>query len=142
MVTKYSYLESCKYLNYVIKSVYKQFPKTCNCCGKYFENFNDFIENTYISNYTGDNNVQILKHLRYEDVIAYRNCRCHSTMVIRCILEEHEKKEFLNAVKNDVTKFKLDEKEILKILRNIILKKTMKRRLIRATREDIQPSLI
>ncbi len=63
-------------------------------------------------------------------------------MVIRCILDEHKKEKFLNAVKNDMIKFKLDENEILNVLRNIVLTKALRKRITRAAHEDIQPSLL
>ena len=136
----YSSSESSKYIDNIIQSVNNQFPKTCNCCGKKYLNFSDFIRNTYIADHIKNNNMQIINFPDYDDIIAFRNCSCHSTMVIKCILEKYEKKLFFDALKKDSIRFKLDEKEIMQHLKSLIFKVVKTNNSIRSTYEDTQSS--
>jgi hypothetical protein len=138
----YSGLKSIKFIRLVFLSVNKQFPKVCKCCGKRFNDFEDFIENTYISEHTENHNIQFIQHYDYKEVIAFRNCSCNSTMTIKCILEEFGKNKFFEAIKYDSLKLGISEIEVVELLRKQVLETLKRAKIIRKYHKDIQPSVL
>lgn len=117
-------LDSFKYVNDVIESVKGQFPRQCNCCGREFKDFVDFIENTHIPKHTHDKNITIYQYAEDTDVIAYRNCSCRSTMILSCILDDNVKKEMVKDFVNDAAKFGVEPVRIMEAIRNYLLELT------------------
>ncbi|KAA0257434.1 hypothetical protein FHQ18_10325 [Deferribacter autotrophicus] len=103
----------------IIKSIKSQFPKKCSC-GKVFHNFKDFIENTSLP---APQSLQIFDCYDIHEILSLRNCKnCHSTIAIRCMLDDIDKKVLLDLIKKDIKMNNLEEDEFLQLFRNEVIK--------------------
>lgn len=115
--------ESFKYVDDIIQSVIEQFPRKCNCCGREFHDFIDFIENTHIPEHTNEQNIQIYQYAEDTDVIAFRNCSCQSTVTVSCILDVTVKKEMIQDFMSDAQKLEIEPERVMEALRNYLLER-------------------
>ena len=107
----------------VIRFAELYFPKTCRCCGETFDNFKDFLQKTTIPEHVKGSNIQIIDFCDIHDLIAYRNCSCGSTLVLPCSVGVENKKLILDLVDCDAEESGLTKEEVVRILRDNVIKK-------------------
>lgn len=59
------------------------FPKTCAVCGKAYANLKDFLDNTEpVPKSSGL--IKTLRDKQGQKIGLFRNCACHSTLMVQC----------------------------------------------------------
>jgi len=116
--------KSYQFIDKIINALEEQFPRRCSC-GKEFENLKDFLENTTLPSLQ---NLQIFDCEHTQEILALRNCNnCHSTISVRCALNQNDKKTLLNSIKEDISNNLLKEDEFLILFRDQVLKNIQKK---------------
>jgi len=116
-------LSILKYVDDIIKYCEMQFPKKCNCCEYVYKDFKDFLDNTYIPKHAVKCNIQIIDFYDLHNIISYRNCKCGTTVVLPCVIEDKTKLFLLNTINYDSRVVGISKEDILIILRDKIIKK-------------------
>jgi len=111
-----------KFVEMILDSCENQFPKKCSCCGRIYETFSEFLENTSLPNHSKDHSLQLINFKEYKDVIALRNCRCGSTISIQCVINPKEKNELMQFIVEEAKRQNVEMEEIALQLRNKVIK--------------------
>lgn len=109
------------FVEIMLDSCEKQFPKKCGCCGKYFETFRYFLKNTKIPAHSKGHSLQLINYEGLHDVVAYRNCSCGTTITIQCVIDKLEKEKLVHAITEEAKEKGLDPEDIAQILRDKVI---------------------
>ncbi|MCX8084228.1 MAG: hypothetical protein N3C60_04835 [Calditerrivibrio sp.] len=107
----------------IIEEVNTIFPKKCPCCGKIFNDFRDFIMNTEIPNHVPDENFMVVHLSDIYDVLAFRNCKCNTTMSIPCAIDKNFKKQLVEIIEERAQKLGIKPEKMAGIMRDLIIKR-------------------
>jgi len=118
-------LNILNYVDDVIQFCEMQFPRKCNCCGYEFKNFKDFLENTDIPEHVVDSNLQIIDFSDIHDIIAYRNCKCGTTITLPCSIGLGSKFLLLDTIEYDSKVTGMSKEEVAIVLRDEVLKRVL-----------------
>ncbi|MCB4203433.1 hypothetical protein LF845_00495 [Deferribacterales bacterium Es71-Z0220] len=118
-------LNILKYVDDVIRFCEMQFPRKCNCCGYEFKDFKDFLKNTKIPDHVAMSNLQIIDFKDIHDVIAYRNCKCGTTITLPCSIGLGSKFLFLDTIEYDSKETGMSKADVAIKLRDEVLKKVL-----------------
>lgn len=119
-----------EFVGLMLDACEKQFPKKCNCCGRHFGTFQDFLSNTIIPEHSKDYNLQLIDSENLHDVVSFRNCSCGTTMTVQCAVDKPQKKELMNAIADEADERGVDPEDVAQFLRNKVIKMAKERKSI------------
>lgn len=109
----------------ILEEVSKLFPKRCNCCGREFKDFVDFINNTEIPQHAHDENFMIMHLHGIYDILALRNCKCNTTIALPCALDKEFKKQLVTILEQKAKELNISTEKMAGIMRDKIISRAI-----------------